>query len=156
MGKIINLKQDQLKKLLLPKLLLPVLLLVSVAGYSQCRVGKPYSMVIGEYRDPQYKLKIMKVDSSAYLIIEDKFASVIHRFGSDSLCNKTYVTLPDTLLAREVAYSYNLIYEPKSPIEWTVRLPDQILDVQLVTTTNSAGLQQPTFQWSLAKEQDQD
>jgi hypothetical protein len=139
----------------LKKLLLPILLVISLAGYSQCRVGKPYSLVIGEYRDPQYKLKIMRVDSSAYLIIEDKFASVIHRFGSDSLCNKTYVTLPDTLLAREVAYSYNLMYEPKSPIEWVVRLPDQILDVQLVTTTNSAGLQQPTFQWSLAKEEDQ-
>jgi hypothetical protein len=140
----------------LKKILIPLLLIISLAGYSQCRVGKPYSLVIGEYRDPQYRLKIMKVDSSAYLIIEDKFASVIHRFGSDSLCNKTYVTLPDTLLAREVAYSYNLMYEPKSPIEWVVRLPDQILDVQLVTTTNSAGVEQPTFQWSLAKEQDKD
>jgi hypothetical protein len=140
----------------LKKLLLLSLLAISLTGYSQCRVGKPYSLVIGEYRDPQYKLKIMKVDSSAYLIIEDKFASVIHRFGSDSLCNKTYVTLPDTLLAREVAFSYDLMYDPKSPIEWVVRLPDQILDVQLVTTTNSAGVAKPTFQWSLAKEQDKD
>ena len=144
-----NLISDPLKKILFP-----VLLIVSLTSFGQCRVGKPIDKVIAEYKDPQYKLKIMKVDSSAYLIIEDKFASVIHRFGRDSVCNKTYVTLPDTSLAKEVAFSYNLLYEPKSSIEWIVRMPDQILDVELVTTTNSAGLKQPTFQWSLAKEKD--
>jgi hypothetical protein len=148
-GEFNNLITDTLKNLLVP-----VFLVLSLTSFGQCRVGRPIGKVIAEYKDPQYKLKIMKVDSASYLIIEDKFASVIHRFGRDSLCNKTYVTLPDTSLAKEVAYSYNLLYEPKSSIEWIVRMPDQILDVELVTTTNSAGLEQPTFQWSLAKEKD--
>jgi hypothetical protein len=137
----------------LKKILVPILLVISLTGFSQSRIGKQLSIVRAEYKDPQYKAKIMKLDSAAYLIIQDKYASVIHRFGSDSLCNKTYVTLPDTILAKEVASTYDMIYEPKSPQEWIVRLPDQVLDVELVTTTNTAGLKQPTFQWTLFKDE---
>jgi hypothetical protein len=132
---------------------LSILLALSLTGFSQNRIGKSIGSVRAEYADPQYKLKFVKYDSSAYLVIEDKYASVIHRFGSDSLCNKTYVTLPDTLIANQVASTYDAIYEPLSSLEWIVRLPDEVLNVEMVTTVNKEGLKQPTFEWTRKEKQ---
>jgi hypothetical protein len=130
------------------RLIIPILLILCLTGYSQNRIGKNISSVRAEYADKQYNLRYVKHDTSAFLVIQDKYASIIHRFGADSLCNKTYVTLPDTLIANQVANTYDIIYEPLSSLEWIVRLPNDVLDVELVTTTNRDGLQQPTFQWT--------
>lgn len=103
-----------------------------------------------EYSNPKYGLKCMVVDSSSYMTIQDfdNFALIVHRFGRDSICNKSYVTPFDTTIANEMANNYDLIYQPVSPVEWIVKLPNDVLDVELVATSNKDGILQRTFQWT--------
>lgn len=123
---------------------------LSLTGFCQSRIGTRIDKVKAEYSNPQYGLKIMKADTSTYLTLQDKFAFIIHRFGRDSVCNKTYVTLTDTTIANQMASTYDAIYEPVSPIEWIVRLPHDILDVELVMNTNEDKNKKLTFQWTRA------
>lgn len=124
---------------------------ISLAGLSQSRIGSRIDKIKSEYSDPKFGLKLMKADSSVYLTLQDKFAFIIHRFGQDSICNKTYVTLSDTTIAHQMASTYDAIYEPVSPLEWIVRLPNDVLDVELVMNTNEDKNKQLTFQWTRAK-----
>jgi hypothetical protein len=104
--------------------------------------------VRSEYSDPKYALKFMKYDSSAYISYQDKYANIIHRFGRDSICNKTYVMLSDTAIANQIASTYDAIYQPLSSYEWVVKTPHDILDVELVEIKNKEGVPQRTFQWT--------
>lgn len=132
------------------KLLVVLFMALSLTGFCQSRIGTRIDKVKAEYSNPQYGLKIMKADTSTYLTLQDKFAFIIHRFGRDSVCNKTYVTLTDTTIANQMASTYDAIYEPVSPIEWIVRLPHDILDVELVMNTNEDKNKKLTFQWTRA------
>jgi hypothetical protein len=133
------------------KYLVLLLLTVSFAGYSQSRIGTLISRVRAEYADPKYQLRQVTSDTSTFLAVNFEYATIIHRFGRDSLCNKTYVTVPDTMLANEMARTCDAIYEPKSFLEWTVRLPNDVLKVELVETATKDGSKIPTFQWTRAK-----
>jgi hypothetical protein len=143
---VLNLNQFQLKKTLFV-----LLLAFSLKGFSQSRIGIPIDRVRAEYANPQYKLKSAVYDSLTYLVLQDKHATVIHRFGKDSLCNKTYVTPEDTTIANQMASTYDAIYQPLSSLEWLVRLPHEILDIELVQTINKEGTKLPTFQWTRSK-----
>jgi len=123
-------------------------MLMSLTGFSQARIGVQIAKVRSEYSDPKYALKYMKHDSSAYISYQDKYANIIHRFGKDSTCNKTYVMLSDTTIANEIANTYDAIYRPLSPYEWIVETPQDVLDVQLVEVKSREGAPQRTFQWS--------
>jgi hypothetical protein len=107
-----------------------------------------FARVRAEYSDPKYALKCMKFDSSLYISYQDKYANIIHRFGRDSICNKTYVMLSDTTIADQIASTYDAIYQPLSSYEWIVRTPHDILDVELVEIKNKEGVPQRTFQWT--------
>jgi hypothetical protein len=128
--------------------LIAFLMLMSLTGFSQARIGVQIAKVRSEYSDPKYALKYMKHDSSAYISYQDKYANIIHRFGKDSTCNKTYVMLSDTTIANEIANTYDAIYRPLSPYEWIVETPQDVLDVQLVEVKSREGAPQRTFQWS--------
>ena len=133
------------------KYLVLLLLTVSFAGYSQSRIGAIISRVRAEYSDPKYQFRQIASDTSTFLAVNFEYTTIIHRFGRDSLCNKTYVTVPDTMLANEMARTCDAIYEPKSFLEWTVRLPNDVLNVELVETATKDGSKIPTFQWTRAK-----
>ncbi len=132
-------------------LLILFLLALSLTGFSQSRVGYPISKVRSEFSDAVYNLKAMVHDTSTFLVLQEKHAVVIHRFGRDSICNKTYVTPEDTTVANQMASTYDAIYEPVSHLEWLVRQQNDILDVEMVAIENKDGQQQPTFQWTRAK-----
>ena len=133
------------------KTLVLLLLAISLTGFSQSRIGSLISKVRDEYADPKYQLRRVISDSSTFLAIQYEYATIIHRFGRDSICNKTYVTVPDTMLANEMARTCDAIYEPKSYMEWTVRLPNDVLNIELVATATKDGSKIPTFQWTRAK-----
>lgn len=133
------------------KILVLLLLTISLAGYSQSRIGTLISRVRAEFADPKYQLRQITSDTSTFLAVNFEYATIIHRFGRDSLCNKTYVTVPDTVLANEMARTCDAIYEPKSFLEWTVRLPNDVLKVELVETATKDGSRIPTFQWTRAR-----
>lgn len=124
------------------------LLALSLTSHSQSRIGIKIDKVRAEYSDPKYALKIMKHDTSTYISYQDKLANIIHRFGRDSICFKTYVMVPDTAVANEIASLYDQIYKPLSPIEWVVETPQEKFDVELVEVPNKDGVPQRTFQWS--------
>jgi hypothetical protein len=128
-----------------------LLLTLSLTGFSQSRIGSPISKVRAEYANPKYHLRCVTSDSSTFMAIQYEYATIIHRFGRDSLCNKTYVTVPDTMLANEMAKTCDALYEPKSYMEWTVRLPNEVLNIELVATATKDGSKIPTFQWTRAK-----
>jgi hypothetical protein len=132
----------------LKALLITFLLALSLTGYSQSRIGIRIDKVRAEYSDPKYALKYMKHDTSTYISYQDKLGNIIHRFGRDSICYKTYVMVPDTAVANEIASLYDQIYKPLSPIEWVVDTPQEKLDVELVEVPNKDGVPQRTFQWS--------
>lgn len=90
----------------------------------------------------------MRHDSMAYLVLQDKHAVIIHRFGSDSICDKTYVTPKDSTIAYQMASTYDAIYKPLSTIEWQVSAPNGVLDIELVGIKGQNGSVQPTFQWT--------
>jgi hypothetical protein len=133
------------------KILVLLLLVFSLNGFSQSRIGSLISKVRAEYANPKYQLRQLKSDSSTFLAVQYEYATIIHRFGRDSLCNKTYVTVPDTVLASQMARTCDAIYEPKSFLEWTVRLPNDVLNIELVETATKDGSKIPTFQWTRAK-----
>ena len=122
-----------------------------MAGYSQNRIGFSISKVRAEYSDPVFHLKSMVHDTSTFLVIQDTHAIIIHRFGRDSICNKTYVTPEDTTIAYQMASTYDAIYHPVSRMEWIVTTPKESLDVELVSTPDRNGALLPTFQWTRAK-----
>jgi hypothetical protein len=128
--------------------LITFFLALSLTGFSQARIGVQIEKVRAEYSDPKYALKYMKHDSSAYISYQDKYANIIHRFGRDSVCYKTYVMVTDTSVANEIARTYDQIYKPLSPLEWVVDTPQETLDVQLVEIQNKDGVPQRTFQWT--------
>ena len=128
--------------------LITLFLALSLSGFSQSRIGMQFARVRAEYSDPKYALKCMKYDSSLYISYQDKYANIIHRFGRDSICNKTYVMLSDTTIADQIASTYDAIYQPLSSYEWIVRTPHDILDVELVEIKNKEGVPQRTFQWT--------
>lgn len=129
-------------------LLITLLLTLSLTGYSQSRIGIRIDKIRAEYSDPKYALKFMTHDTSTYISYQDKLANIIHRFGRDSVCYKTYVMVPDTAVANEIASLYDIIYKPLSPNEWVVETPRESLDVELVEVPNKEGVPQRTFQWS--------
>ncbi len=130
-------------------LLITLFLVLSLTSFSQCRIGIKISKVRAEYSDPKYAIKYMKYDSSAYISFQDKYANIIHRFGRDSICNKTYVVLSDTTIANQVASTYDAIYKPLSSYEWiVVNTPQDILDVELVEIKDKDGVPQRTFEWT--------
>jgi hypothetical protein len=128
--------------------LITLFLALSLTGYSQSRIGTQIAKVRAEYSDPKYALKCMNYDSSVYISYQDKYANIIHRFGRDSICNKTYVMLSDTAIANQIASTYDAIYQPLSSYEWIVNTPHDILDVELVEIKNKEGVPQRTFQWT--------
>jgi hypothetical protein len=136
---------------LMKKIFVLFLLALSICSYGQSRIGSHIKAVRAEYSDPAFNLKSMVHDTSTFLVLQDKHAVVIHRFGKDSICNKTYVTPEDTTIAYQMASTYDAIYQPVSRLEWIVRQPKDILDVELVSITNKDGSMQPTFQWTRAK-----
>lgn len=127
------------------------LLAFSFTGFSQSRVGFPINKVRAEFSDPAYNLKSMVHDTSTFLVLQEKHAVVIHRFGRDSVCNKTYVTPEDSTIANQMASTYDAIYEPLSNLEWLVRQQNDVFDVEMVAIENKDGLQQTAFQWTRAK-----
>lgn len=123
----------------------------SLTSFSQSRVGYLINQVRKEFSDPAFNLRSMVQDTSTFIVLQEKHAVVIHRFGSDSICNKTYVTPEDTTIANEMASTYDAIYEPVSHLEWLVRQQSDILDVEMVTIENKDGHLRPAFQWTRAK-----
>jgi hypothetical protein len=128
--------------------LITLFLVLSLNSFCQSRIGIQIAKVRAEFSDPKYALKYMKHDSSAYISYQDKYANIIHRFGRDSICYKTYVMVTDTAVANEIASTYDQIYKPLSPLEWIVDTPTEALDVQLVEVPNKDGVPQRTFQWT--------
>ncbi len=136
---------------LMKKILVLLLLAVSLTGFSQSHIGSHINKVRAEYADPKYQLIHVTSDTTTFLAAHYDYATIIYRFGRDSICNKTYVTVPDTLLANYMASTYDAIYEPKSSLEWTVRVQNDVLNVELVETATKDGSKIPTFQWTRAK-----
>jgi hypothetical protein len=133
------------------KIFVLLFLVISLNGFGQSRIGSLISKVRDEYSNPKYQLRQVRSDSTTFLAIQYEYATIIHRFGRDSICNKTYVTVPDTMLANEIARTCDAIYEPKSYMEWTVILPNDVLNIELVATATKDGAKIPTFQWTRAK-----
>jgi hypothetical protein len=133
-----------MKKIIVFILIMPTFL------FSQQRVGKTYSQIIGEYRDSSITLKWL--DSKQTIKVKLKNGAVFHFFNSELVCVESYVCIRDTSIVNKTIKDLNSNYRPVDNKSWVSKVDSNSVDL-LVTYEGPIGNLGYVFGYQMASEE---